>query len=105
MGRETAVDLKAAAVFAAGPDVKELLRATIEALGTMDVVALEALSVQAEAVAGMRLRMDAVDAEEAIRLKAALGELLRSTERSLSMLRGLREARVRRLEEGATWAA
>jgi len=99
VGRETAVDLKAAAVFAAGPDVKELLRATIEALGTMDVVALEALSVQAEAVAGMRLRMDAV------RLKAALGELLRSTERSLSMLRGLREARVRRLEEGATWAA
>ncbi len=104
MGRETAVDVNVGAA-AAGPDVKELLRATIEALGTMDVVALEALSVQAEAIAGMRLRMDAANAEESIRLRAALGELLRSTERSLSMLRGLREARVRRLEEGAAWAA
>jgi hypothetical protein len=105
MRRETAGDVNVEAPFAAGQDMKELLQATIEALGKMDVAALEALSLRAEAIVGMRLRVDAVDANEAIRLKTALGDLLSSTERSLSMLRGLREARVRRLEEGMAWAA
>jgi hypothetical protein len=85
-------------------DPRELLRATIDALGTMDVVALEALSAEAEKIATMRIQMKHADVKEAISLKGALGELLRSTERSLRMLRGLREAGLRQIEEGSVWA-
>jgi hypothetical protein len=85
-------------------DPRELLRATIDALGTMDVVALEALSAEAEKIATMRIRLKHADVREVISLKGALGELLRSTERSLRMLRGLREAGLRQIEEGSVWA-
>lgn len=87
----------------AGFDPRAMLEATIEALGRMDVSALEALIAEAETMARMRVRVSQADAEQAFALKAALGELLRSTERSLRMLRGLREAGVRRIEEGGAW--
>jgi hypothetical protein len=84
-------------------DPCEILRATVEALGRMDLAALEALSAQAAALASLRVRLKQANAREAVSLKEALGELLRSTERSLRMLRGLHEARVRRIEEATTW--
>jgi len=87
----------------AGFDPRAMLEATIEALGRMDVSALEALSAEAETVARMRVKVSRADAGRALALKNALGELLRSTERSLRMLRGLREAGVRRIEEGGAW--
>ncbi len=83
-------------------DPREILQATVEALGRMDVVALEALSAQAEKAASLRVRLKQEDAREALALRDAVGELLRSTERSLRMLRGLHEARVRKVEED-TW--
>jgi hypothetical protein len=84
-------------------DPRAILEATIEALGRMDVSALEALSAEAETMARTRVRVSQTDAGRALALKDALGELLRSTERSLRMLRGLREAGVRRIEEGGAW--
>ena len=83
-------------------DPRAMLRATVEALGRMDVVALEELRAQAAEMASLRVRLKHADVREAIALKDALGELLQSTERSLRMLRGLHEARVRKVEE-ETW--
>ena len=84
-------------------EVAGLLRATVDALGAMDTEALEALSVEAEALAKERRPLSAGQAAEAMALKGALGELLASTERSLRMLRGLREQGLRKMEEGAGW--
>jgi hypothetical protein len=83
-------------------DPREMLQATLEALGSMDVVALETLSARATAMAGARVRLKQADAREAVALKNTLAGLLQSTERSLRMLRGLQETRVRKLEE-ETW--
>jgi hypothetical protein len=84
-------------------DLGEMLRATIEALGRMDAAELEILRAKAEAIAAKRLQLSAADAKEALTMKQALGELLLSTERSLRVLRGMHDARVRRTEETA-WA-
>ena len=83
-------------------DPRAILGATVEALVRMDVEALEILSAQAETVANSRVRLKRADVHGAVALKDALGELLQSTERSLRMLRGLHETRVRKAEEG-TW--
>jgi len=84
-------------------DPQRLLRATIDALGSMDVSALMKLGAEAEAMAKLRPQMTSTDAAQSLALKQALAELLQSTERSLRMLRGLHEAGVRRIEEQATW--
>ena len=95
--------MRAGTTAEAGFDPQAMLQATIDALGTMDVSALEALSAEAETMARMRAKVSRADANRALALKGALGELLQSTERSLRMLRGLREAEVRRIEEGGSW--
>jgi hypothetical protein len=84
-------------------DPRAMLHATIEALGRMDVSALEVLSAEADAMSRMRVRVHRADAGRALALKEALVELLRSTERSLRMLRGLHEAGVYRIGEDGKW--
>jgi hypothetical protein len=84
-------------------DPCEMLRATIEALGRMDAAELETLHAKAEVIATKRFQLSAADAKEALAMKQALGELLLSTERSLRVLRGMHDARVRHAEETA-WA-
>ena len=84
-------------------DPQRLLRATIDALGRMDVSALMKLGAEAEAMAMLRPQLSPTAAAQVLALKQALAELLQSTERSLRMLRGLHEAGVRRIEEQATW--
>lgn len=91
------------AITEAGFDPRAMLQSTIDALGRMDVAALEALSAEADAVARMRVRVAQADMGAALALKEALGELLRSTERSLRMLHGLREAVAWRIEEDWKW--
>jgi hypothetical protein len=90
---------------AMGPDAdpRWMLQATVEALSTMDVEALRSLCALAEEMELRRAKVSRESAVEALMMKQALGELLRSTERSLRMLRGIHEARVRRVEEEA-WA-
>ena len=84
-------------------DPRTLLKATIGALGTMNVSALESLKVQAETVATQRVGLRDADVAEALMMKQALEDLLGSTERSLRVLRGMHEAGVRRVEDAA-WA-
>jgi hypothetical protein len=84
-------------------DPQRLLRATIDALSRMDVSALMKLGAEAEQMAALRVRMAPADAGQALALKAALAELLQSTERSLRMLRGLHDTGIRRIEEQSTW--
>ena len=84
-------------------DLAELLRATVEALGTMDVVALERLSAEAEKISSRRVAVSPAAAVKVREFQGALGELLQSTERSLRMLRGLHDAGLRKMEEDATW--
>jgi len=92
----------AVVVSEADVDLAELLRATVEALGTMDVVALERLSAEAEKISSRRILVSPAAAGEVRKFQGALGELLQSTERSLRMLRGLHDAGLRRMED-ATW--
>jgi hypothetical protein len=82
-------------------DPHEMLRATIEALGRMDAAELETLRAKAESRVAKGLQLSPADAKEALVMRQALGELLLSTQRSLRMLRGMHDARVRRAEETA----
>ena len=79
-----------------GVELTGLLRATVEALGVMDAAALEGLRAEALLIAAMGKRPSVFEARRALALQDALGELLRSTDRSLRMLRGLRDAGLRR---------
>jgi len=80
-----------------------LLQSTIDALGRMDVSALMKLVAEAEEMSKLRPQMSPADAAQAVALKQVLAELLQSTQRSLRMLRGLHDTRVRRIEEQAKW--
>ena len=79
-----------------GVELTELLRATVEALGAMDVVALEGLKAEAVMISVAGKRPSGMEALRALALQNALGELLRSTDRSLRMLSGLRDVGLRR---------
>jgi hypothetical protein len=86
-----------------GDSVSELLREAVDALGAMDAETLRALCVEAEGLSKMDFQRNASEHRRAVELKGALAELLASTERSLRMLRGMREKSLRQIEEGVVW--
>jgi len=66
----------------------------------MDADALEGLAAEAEAIAQRRESLDRGSLAEVMAMQGALGELLKSTERSLRMLRGMRGDG---FEDGLAW--